>query len=107
MQRRRVVYSGCHEGSGDVTQSRRAFGLSPRNDIFGRAMPEQTAILTALILDRPLCGSCISAKTRLTSDLAVETLLHRIRRVLTVNRNQGRCSSCGRTATVISADRPQ
>jgi hypothetical protein len=75
--------------------------------ILSRVMPEQTALLTALILDRPLCSSCIAAKTGLTSDLALETLLERIRRVLPLHRDQGRCRACGLDTTVISVDRPE
>ena len=72
-----------------------------------RTMPEQTAFLTALILDRPLCVSCIAAKTALTSKLALETLLERIQRVLTLQRDEGRCRACGLDTTVISVKRPE
>jgi hypothetical protein len=64
-------------------------------------MPETTAIITALILDRPLCLDCIAMKAGV-SHATVEAILARIKKVLTLRRDErGRCRACGTTGVVL------
>jgi hypothetical protein len=69
-------------------------------------MPEQPVVLAALILERPLCLSCIAKKTGTVSASALETMLEHIRRVLTIDRQRGRCRACGLATMVMSVERP-
>ena len=66
------------------------------------SVPEPLTVVTALILERPLCVSCIASKTDTPSASSLETALQRIAHVLTVTREHGRCRSCGLTTTVVS-----
>ena len=68
-------------------------------------MTEQLALVTGLILERPLCFSCLGTKAEMASAGALETLLERIRHVWTVRREHGACRSCGFTTTVVSVAR--
>lgn len=69
-------------------------------------MPEHSALITALLLDRRMCVDCIGIKTALTN-AAVDGYLAVMTRVLRVARTRGECDSCGVTTTVISMERPQ
>jgi hypothetical protein len=69
-------------------------------------MPETVGLIMALILKRPMCVSCIAIQTGTASPVVLESSLDRIRQVLPVRREQGRCRSCGLNTTVISVDRP-
>jgi len=68
-------------------------------------MPKMHALITALILDRPLCLTCIGAKTRLGPD-EVDADLKRIGEILMLNQGVGECRSCGTVTIVLSAERP-
>ena len=68
-------------------------------------MPKMHALITALILERPLCISCIESKTSLPSpELVVD--LDRIAEALVLHRTHDRCRSCDTLTTVVSVDRP-
>jgi hypothetical protein len=70
-------------------------------------MPDTTAIITALITDRPLCMDCVVSKSGSASRM-VEATLAAIGHVLTLHRDpQARCRACGRVALVVSLDRPR
>ena len=69
-------------------------------------MPQQLTVVTALILERPLCLSCIASKTDTPSASSLETTLERIAHVLTVTRELGRCRSCGLNTFVVSIEGP-
>ena len=69
-------------------------------------MPATAAIVTALILERPLCISCIAAKAGEPSAVSLEASMERIRHVLEMRRRQERCRGCGTLTTVFSVDRP-
>jgi len=72
----------------------------------GPGMSETTAIVTALIIERPLCVSCISAKAGLT-ERGVNAALARVETVLVLHRrDDDRCRACGSTGAVVSLDRP-
>jgi hypothetical protein len=68
-------------------------------------MTQQLALVTGLILERPLCLSCLGTKAEMASAGTLETLLERIRHVWTVRREQGRCRACGYSTTVVSVAR--
>ena len=69
-------------------------------------MPQMTAIVTALILERPLCLSCLAEKAS-RSRTSVSATLHGIESVLKVNRSaQLRCHGCGNFGAVVFIDRP-
>ena len=68
-------------------------------------MPEKSALITALLLDRRMCIDCIGVKASLANP-AVEGYLAVMARVLRVERTQGECGACGNTTTVISMERP-
>ena len=64
-------------------------------------VPEESSLITALILDRPLCIDCIGTKATLIP-AAVESYLAIMSRVLRIDRAEGECSSCGATTLVVS-----
>jgi len=70
-------------------------------------MPETLAVIAALILDRPLCLTCLATKTDLPLGQDLETRLERIRHVFEFRREEGRCRACGETRTVVSVGRPE
>ena len=69
-------------------------------------MPDRAALITALILERPLCMFCIAGKSQLTMDRANETL-EAIATALVLRCETDRCVACGETATVYSVGRPR
>ena len=67
-------------------------------------MPAQAALIAALILDRPLCLSCIAD----TSGVSVERVseaLHTIGSALALTSRTDRCAACGTTTTVYAVAR--
>lgn len=68
-------------------------------------MPEPAALITALILERPLCISCIATKAGEPVAATLEASLERIRHVLEIYRRQDRCRACGTLTVVYSLDR--
>ena len=64
-------------------------------------MMQHSALIAALILQRPLCLDCISAKAGL-STAEVDGYLHVIGRALELRRIEDRCRACGENATVFS-----
>ena len=73
----------------------------------GLGMPNRAAILTALILDRPMCEPCLSEKSGLGS-ADISALLGVIRTALKLHEGPGRCRTCGETAAeVLALERPE
>ena len=69
-------------------------------------MPNRATLITALILDRPMCLDCIAAKSGLPAD-TIDGVLQRIGRVLNLQRTVERCRACGETdVEVASVARP-
>ena len=65
-------------------------------------MPETATLVTALIMERPLCLSCISTKSG-SGPARIELALAQIGHVLTLQREEaGRCRLCGETKLVFS-----
>jgi hypothetical protein len=70
-------------------------------------MPEGSAVITSLILDRPLCLDCIAMRSPVTGTKDAEKHLGRIAEVMRLRRERaGRCRACGAVAEVFSIDRP-
>ena len=69
-------------------------------------MPERAAIVTALIIERPLCLACVAQRASLDESDA-KTILDKIESVLALRRvNPGRCRACGSMVTVFSVAQP-
>jgi hypothetical protein len=75
--------------------------------VFAAAMPERLALITALILNRGLCLSCVVTKTLMSSTDELTAALDRIGHVLVVHRSQGQCEMCSRNTEVVSVSRPE
>jgi len=71
-----------------------------RGDGLG-AMPAKAALIAVLIMERPLCLTCISNKSALTAD-EVDSYLRKITGRLDVLRTVDRCRACGTSDTVYS-----
>jgi hypothetical protein len=70
-----------------------------------RAVPEHAALITVLILERPMCADCIATKVDLDA-ITVRTYLARIAHSVTVKElPDERCRTCGITGAVYSIDR--
>jgi hypothetical protein len=66
----------------------------------------RAALITLLIVDRPLCLDCVAKRANLSVP-RVEEYLDIIRRSLTVyHEAYDRCRACGNSAKVVSLDRP-
>jgi hypothetical protein len=69
-------------------------------------MPERAAMVTALIMDRPLCLSCIALRASL-DEVDANAILDKIDHVLTLQRvSLGRCRACGLMQAVFSVQQP-
>jgi hypothetical protein len=65
-------------------------------------MPERAALISALILESPMCVPCI-ATTATLLDAEVEMALARIAPVIAIHRELAdRCRACGQMRTVVS-----
>jgi hypothetical protein len=68
-------------------------------------MPDRTALVTALILDRPLCIRCLVAKAG--GSLAdLDAVIASVEKALLLHRIVDRCRACGTTEITFSVDRP-
>ena len=64
-------------------------------------------LVTALILDRPMCLECIATKSGVPA-ARLAPVIRRIAAVLVIHHQNGRCRKCGRMdADVVSAQRPR
>ena len=69
-------------------------------------MPERSALVTALILERPTCLPCVAERAGLSLD-ALDTVLTVIARVLSLNGEDGaRCRQCGQVSVVFWISAP-
>ena len=69
-------------------------------------MPETAAMITALIMERPMCLDCIAGKTS-TSLNDVEAAFLHIGRVLHLQRfTSERCRACGTIGLAFAVTRP-
>ena len=68
-------------------------------------MPERAALITLLIVDRPLCLECIVIRSGIDR-LGVETYLDRVKEHLIVfHEDSDRCRACGIVGKVYALDR--
>jgi hypothetical protein len=69
-------------------------------------MPERAAMVTALIMDRPLCLSCVALRASM-DEVDAQAVLDKIEHVLTLRRvSPGRCRACGLMQMVFSVEQP-
>jgi hypothetical protein len=69
-------------------------------------MPEKAVLITALIMERPLCMDCLVARS-LVPPTDIEASLLQIRRVLELRRvDEERCRTCGNIGPVLYLERP-
>jgi hypothetical protein len=72
----------------------------------GPVMPERAAMVTALIMGRPLCLSCIALRSSL-DEVDASAVLDKIDHVLTLRRvSRERCRACGLMQTVFCVEQP-
>ena len=64
-------------------------------------MPEKAALIAVLITERPLCVTCISQKSGLTT-WEIDSYLTKIKGAVDVLRTVDRCRACGTSTTVYS-----
>jgi hypothetical protein len=70
-------------------------------------MPDAVALITAVLLERPLCVDCLRTKSGLTEQSEIADTLRRIQRVLLLRYDaSGRCHACGEAREVFSLERP-
>jgi len=69
-------------------------------------VPQVAALVTGLILDRPLCLDCLATKSN-TTPMAIERLLTTIGTAVRVRRASDRCRACGETKETVSIGRPE
>ena len=68
----------------------------PAQAILASQMPEISAVITALIIERPLCVECIALRTQVSVG-AVKAYLPKLDKMVTVHRGvEDRCRACGR-----------
>ena len=67
-------------------------------------MSTHSPLISSLIVDRPMCITCLAARTRMQTT-AVETALEVLGRALVIRRHPGTsCTECGATTTVYVLD---
>ena len=70
-------------------------------------MPEHSRLITALILERPMCVECLARRANMTVE-ATHTVLAVIGRALTLHRDEmSHCRGCEKLAPVFSVERPR
>jgi hypothetical protein len=63
-------------------------------------------LITALILERPMCVACLSQRAKLSLD-ATQTVLRVIGRALRLHQEESsRCRVCGKVGEVYYVERP-
>jgi hypothetical protein len=69
-------------------------------------MAEPSNLITALILERPMCLSCLSQRTRLSAE-ATQTALTVIGSAVHIHRqHRSQCLACGTVGEVFHVERP-
>ena len=69
-------------------------------------MPRLTAVVTALILERPLCFGCLCEKAG-TTRAQIAATLRGIEGAVMVHLSKRRCHGCGEVVEAVSLDRPK
>jgi hypothetical protein len=68
-------------------------------------VPDRAALVTALILDQPMCVDCIAEKSSLSLS-ALAATLRTVQTALVLHSAVDRCRECGTLTAVFSIDRP-
>ena len=68
-------------------------------------MPERSALVTALIVERPMCVRCIAERCGLAGR-SVKQILARLDPLVTHRFTKARCRACGNDDEVYSVERP-
>jgi hypothetical protein len=71
-----------------------------------RAVPTTTALIAALIVERPLCMDCLVSRADV-SEREVETALSAIARAMAVHRRIDRCRACGSEKLIVVVGQPE
>jgi hypothetical protein len=66
-------------------------------------MPDHAALVTAILIDRPTCLSCLEVKAGMER-ASLEQTLRVIGTVLVLHRRTDRCRACGIIETVLSIE---
>jgi hypothetical protein len=83
----------------------RARRPSPARVQEGRRTPTRAALVTALILEHPMCLDCVVAKSGLgPADL--DTTMAAVATALRLRHITDRCLACGTVTSVLSLERP-
>jgi hypothetical protein len=64
-------------------------------------VPEKATVLVRLLLERPVCGPCISEKAGIVI-ADIEPLLTRIKQTIYVKSGTEHCRACGMSTLVYS-----
>jgi hypothetical protein len=68
-------------------------------------MPEHAALITTLILERPMCLQCLTAKAGMTGP-SVRSYLEQISKAVNLQQSaRERCQACGTVGPVVSIGR--
>jgi hypothetical protein len=68
-------------------------------------MPDRAALVTALIVERPMCVDCMAEKSGLGASVLAATL-RKVQTVIVLHSVVDRCRECGTVTAVFSTDRP-
>jgi hypothetical protein len=63
-------------------------------------VPDIAALITVLMIDRPMCVECLATRTELTV-LTVKSYLDRMGTTMNVQRGTQRCRTCGHEGSVF------
>jgi len=63
------------------------------------------AVVTALVLERPMCLGCVATRAGV-SPLEIDALVERVSTVLKLYRDVARCRTCSAITRVVSVERP-
>ena len=58
-------------------------------------MPEISALIMALIIERPMCVECVAARAQVSAE-AIKSYIDRMRASVRIQDGAGRCRTCGR-----------
>ena len=69
-------------------------------------MPEHSSLITALILEHPMCLECLARRANMSAD-AAQTVLAVIGRALRLHRDDmSPCRACEKLGLVFHVERP-
>ena len=63
-------------------------------------VPQITALIMALIIERPMCVECIAARAQTAPD-TIKGYIDRMRASIAIQDSSGRCRTCGREGVSV------